>query len=235
MNTHTQANLCRAYLYSTSPEASLRKGGPRISGPALTISREAGARGNSIAKALIPVLEESKVIPKYRPWTLFNQDLINHVIKEHNLPEKTAEYFPEDKPEEIRALIGEMLGLHAGNYTMVRKVAETVRRLAVAGNAIIVGRGANLVAANVPGALHVRFVGDEKNRVQHYSRLHDLTTKAAAEEVAKHDRGRKRYHKANFGRDIEDACQYDLVINTSRFDDNAVARIVCLALEEKFR
>ena len=235
MKTHTQANLCRAYLYSSSPESSRRKGGSRLLGPAVTISREAGARGNTIAQALVPELEQSTVIPKHRPWTLFNQDLIDHVIQEHNLPEQTAAYFPEDKPEEIRSLIGEMLGLHAGTYTNVRKVAETVRRLSVAGNAIIVGRGANLVAANVRGALHVRLVGEEKARIRHFAKLHDLTLKAAAEEVAKRDRARKRYLKSNFGRDIEDARQYDLVINTCRLDDTAVARIVRLALEEKFR
>ena len=235
MKTTTQAHHCRAYLYATSPTSSRRGPSRRLLGPAVTISREAGARGNSIAKALVAELDASDVLPKYRPWTLFNQDLIDHVIKEHNLPERTADYFPEDKPEEIRTLIGEMLGLHAGTYTNVRKVAETVRRLAVTGNAIIVGRGANLVAANVKGAVHVRFVGDEKARIRHFARHHNLTSKAAAEEVARRDRARKRYLRANFGRDIEDARQYDLVINTCRFDDAAVARLVRGALEEKFR
>lgn len=234
MKANNQAQLCRAYLYASTPEKSAMKRHGRISGPVVTISREAGARGNSIARALVPELESSEVITKYRPWTLFNQDLLDHVITEHQLPGKTADYFPEDKPDEIRALVGEMLGLHAGVYTSARKCAETIRRLAEAGNAIIVGRGANLVAATVKHAIHARFVGEEKTRVRHYAQLHDLSLKAAGEKVAKLDCARKRYIKSNFDRDIDDPRQYDLIINTDRFNNEAVARVIRQALEEKF-
>lgn len=235
MNANGQSNLCRAYLYAsaTGPAKSTHR--RPAHGPVVTISREAGARGNSIAHALIPELEASEVIPKYRPWTQFNQDLVDHCIREHKLPERTAQYFPEDKPEEIRSLIAEMLGLHAGAHTNARKVAETIRRLAETGNAVLVGRGANLVAANVKHALHVRFVGDPQIRARHFAKLYNLPLKAATEEIMKRDRARKRYIKATFNRDIEDACQYDLIINTDRFDNAAVARLIRLALEEKYR
>lgn len=234
MNSNTQAQLCRAYLYSSTPEKSQLKRHGRVDGPVVTISREAGARGNSIAKALVAELEASGIIPRYRPWTVFNQDLIDHVIREHQLPQKTAAYFPEDKPDEIRALIGEMLGLHAGVFNSARKCAETIRRLALAGNSIIVGRGANLVAAGVQYALHVRFVGDAPTRIRHFAKLHDLSLKAAAAEVAKRDRARKRYLMRNFERDIDDAHQYDFIINTSRWTDACAARIIRAALEAKF-
>ncbi len=235
MNANAQAKLCRAFLYASSPDASRRKRSERHRGPVVTISREAGARGNSIAKALVPEIETSEVIPKYRPWTVFNQDLLDYCIREHNLPERTAEYFPEDKPEEIRNLIGEILGMHAGVYTNVHKVSESLRRLAEAGNAIIVGRGANLVTANVKHALHVRLVGDEKSRVRYFAELRNLTIQEAADEIAKRDRARKRYIKANFRRDIEDPYMYDLIINTDRFSNAAAARMIRCSLEEKFR
>ncbi len=233
MQTNAQANLCRAYLYAASPDASRSRPRRRPFGPVVTISREAGARGNSIANALIPELESSAIIEKSRPWTLFNQNLLDHVIREHNLPEQTANYFPEDKPEEIRSLIGELLGLHTGVYNNARKVAETIRRLAEAGSAIVVGRGANLIAANVKYAVHVRLIGEANVRTRHFAKLHNLTLEAAAEEVAKRDLARKRYIKATFDHDIADPRQYDLVINTDHLSNAAVARIIRLTLEEK--
>lgn len=231
MNTSAQTNLCRAFLYAASP------GGKRrcSHGPVVTISREAGARGNSIAKALVAELTASEMIAKNRPWTVFNQDLLQYVIQEHHLPERTADYFPEDQPEEVRSLIGELLGLHPGVTTSARKVAETLRRLAEAGNAIIVGRGANLVTANMTHAIHVRLIGDVQIRVRHFAKLHHLTLDAAHDEVVKRDLARKRYIRKNFGRDIEDARQYDLILNTDRFENAAVGRIIRAALEEKFR
>jgi hypothetical protein len=233
MNANTQVGLCKAYLYSATPETSRLQKNGRIAGPIVTISREAGARGNSIARALAPALEASAIIPHFRPWTVFNQDLLDHVIREHHLPRQTAAYFPEDKPDQIRGLVGELLGLHAGIYTSVRKCAETIRRLAVSGNAIVVGRGANLVTANVRHALHVRLVGDLDDRIHHFARVHGMTLKDAAAEVGKRDRARKRYVMRTFERDITDAHQYDLVINTSRFTDEAIVRMIRKAIEEK--
>ncbi|MFU8892461.1 MAG: AAA family ATPase [Luteolibacter sp.] len=235
MNANAQANLCRAYLYAATPDASRSGQRGQTHGPVVTISRQAGARGNSIAKALVPELNASDFIPKKRPWTVFNQNLLDHCIREHDLPEKTADYFPEDKPEEIRSLVGEILGLHAGVFTNARKVAETIRRLSQAGNSIIVGRGGNLVAADVKHAIHVRFVGDSKIRARHFAKLHSLTLEAAEQEIAKRDRARKRYIKSTFDREIGDPCQYDLIINTDRFSNEAIARAIRLVLEEKFR
>lgn len=205
-----------------------------LRGPVVTISREAGARGNSIARALLPELDASTQIPKNRPWTVFNHDLLEHCIREHNLPQSTTNYFPEDKPEEIRTLIGEMLGLHEGVYSNTRKIAETIRRLSEAGNAIIVGRGANLVAANVQHAIHIRLVGNPKTRARHFAKVNNLTLDVAAQEILRRDRARKRYIKSTFGYNIEDAHQYDFIINTDNFTNEAVARAIRLALEEKY-
>lgn len=235
MNDNAQAKLCRAFLYATTKADKPRdKRSEPVCGPVVTISREAGARGNSIAKALVPELEASKIIPKTRPWTVFNQDLLDHCIREHQLPERTAEYFPEDKPGEVRTLIAQMLGLHAGVYTNVHKVAESIRRLAEAGNAIIVGRGANVVSAGIEHAVHIRFVGERKHRVRYFAKLHNFSLEEAADEVAKRDRARKRYLKANFRCDIEDPCLYDLVINTDHSSNEAVAKIIRASLEEKY-
>lgn len=234
MNANAQAKLCSAFLYASMADKPRNKQSAPVCKPVVTISREAGARANSVAQALVSELDASKVIPKNRPWTVFNQDLLDYCIHEHHLPERTSEYFPEDKPEEIRALIGELLGLHAGLYTDLHKVAESIRRLAEAGNAIIVGRGANMVSADLKHAVHIRLVGDKKNRVRHFAKLHNLSLEKAADEVAKRDRARKRYLKANFKCDIDDPCIYDLVINTDRYTDDAVAKIIRTSLEQKY-
>lgn len=235
MQTTSQSNLCKAYLYSSLTGKRLLKHHGRRDGPVVTISRQAGARGNSLAVALVAELGSSETIPQHRPWTVFNHNLLDHCIDEHSLPELTAEYFPEDKPEEIRSLIGELLGLHPGVRASARKMAETIRSLGGAGNAIIVGRGANLINGDIVHALHVRLVGDLKSRVRHFASLRSLTIEEAENQVRRLDRGRKRYLKANFGYDIDDARQYDIIINTDRFSNAKAARIIRHALEAKYR
>jgi cytidylate kinase len=166
---------------------------------------------------------------------LFDQNLIQHVIDEHGLPERTAEYFPEDKPEEIRATIAELLGLHQGVYNTLIKTSETIRRLAKAGNAVIVGRGGNFITADVSPSLHIRIIGSGNCRIRHYAAQRGISHAEAATEVARIDRGRKRYIKKHFKKDIDDPIAYDLLINTDEFDIGQAVEVILCAIRQKIR
>lgn len=233
MKYDSYTDLCRAFLYSTDLAEKDPGSGFNKDAALITISRATGARGNSIAEVLVKRLQSDKSVPRRRPWTLFNQNLIQHVIEEHHLPEKTADYFPEDKPEEIRAFVAEVLGLHHGVYNTMVKAAETILRIARAGNAVIVGRGGNLITADIPGALHIRLVGSEACRIRHYSNHCGIGMAKAASEVARLDRARKRYIKSHFNKDIDDALHYDLLLNTDKFTNEQAADVVITALHAK--
>lgn len=233
MSSESYTELCRAFLYATDHAGELSGKGGKKNAPVITISRAAGARGNSIAEALVKRIESDKTVPRNRPWTVFNQNLIQHVIEEHQLPEKTEDYFPEDKPDEINSFVAEILGLHRGVYNTMVKTAETIRRIAKAGNAVIVGRGGNLIAADLPGSLHIRLVGSEAFRIRHYAKRFNLSEAKAASEVERLDRARRRYIKNHFDKDIEDAVQYDLVLNTDPFTNDQAVDVLVTALHAK--
>jgi hypothetical protein len=233
MSGENLTNLCLAYLYA-SEVAGRQSGKPAVTeGPVITISRAAGARGTHIAMDLVKRLAQDNTLPRRRPWTLFDQNLIQHVITEHHLPEKTAEFFPEDKTDEIRSVIAEMLGLHPGTHTTLMKMAETIRRLAKAGNVVIVGRGGNFLTADIALALHVRLVGSESRRVGNFARQSGLDHAAAAAEVARIDRARKHYIKSRFKKDIDDPLGYDLVLNTDDFDNGQAVSVILAAIHQK--
>jgi hypothetical protein len=233
MSKETCTDLCRAYLYA-SEHAGQSHGTTSVTeGPVITISRAAGSRGTRIAEVLVKRLEHDKRLPCRRPWTLFDQNLIQHVITEHHLPESTVDFFPEDKTDDISGAIAELLGLHAGVHTTMIKTAETIRRLAKAGNVVIVGRGANFLTADIPLALHVRLVGSASCRVHCFAKRADLDHAAAAAEVARIDRGRRRYIKSRFKRDIDDPLGYDLVLNTDEFDNEQAVSVILAAIHQK--
>lgn len=233
MSKEPCTDLCRAYLYAS--ELTGQPTGKTVvtEGPVITISRAAGARGTLIAEALVSRLAHDKILPRRRPWTLFDQNLIQHVITEHHLPENTADFFPEDKTDDIRGAIAEILGLHPGVQTTMIKTAETIRRLAKAGNVVIVGRGGNFLTADIPLSLHVRLVGSVSTRVRHFARRSGLDRAAAAVEVARIDRARKRYIKTRFKKDIDDPLGYDLVLNTDEFDNEQAVSVILAAIYQK--
>lgn len=204
-------------------------------GPVITISQAAGARGNPIASELVRQLRGNSAIPSHRPWTLFNQRLVHHVVEEHGLPKATVGFFPEDRTGHLMDMLGEALGLHPGVYTAVAKTAETVLRLAQSGNAVIVGRGGNFITRKIPMALHVRLVGTLEVRIRSFGRIYKVSQDEAVKEVARRDRARKNYILENFRQDINDFTNYDLVLNTDDLSDADAARILVTALESKVR
>jgi len=229
-----QIDLCRAYLRSASGVESVPDAGVKSPGPVVTISRQAGARGNSIAVALVEILQKNRNIPCRHQWTLFNQNLIQHVINEHSLPQSAADYLTEDGGGDVSTMIAEMLGLHPGVYNTVRSTAESIRRIARAGGAVIVGRGGNIITADIFHSVHVRLVGSEKTRVRHYAEYMDISEDQAAGEVARSDRARKRYLKSHYDANIDDSRHYDLTINTDRFSNEDAAGIIVRALASRF-
>lgn len=203
-------------------------------GPVITISRASGARGRTIAATLVQRLVALHSVPRHLPWTLFNQNLIQHVIEEHGLPERTAEFFREDRaPEDIRSIIGEILGLHPGVYNTRVKTAETIRRLGEAGNTVIVGRGGNFITADIERSVHVRLVGSEAVRASHVARREGISHERAILMIHQIDQARRRYIKRVFRKNIDDPVDYDLVLNTDHFSDEEAADLIIAALLQR--
>jgi cytidylate kinase len=229
MKSNLQVESCLAYLQSSA--AGGREGDKAHRGPVVTISRQCGARGTSIARVVATILQGDRFFAKGRPWTVFDQNLLQYLIDEHQLPERTAAFFSEDRdPQRIRTVIGEILGLHPGVFNTHARTAEAIRHLAEEGNIVFVGRGANFITADIHHAVHVRLVGSEAVRVQHVARREGLNAAKAAEMVRHIDHARDHYVRSVFRKDIGDPLHYDLFINTDHFTDGAAADLIVTTL-----
>jgi cytidylate kinase len=77
--------------------------------------------------------------------------------------------------------------------------------------------------------LHVRLVGSLEKRVQRIQQLNALSSKAALGLVLREDRGRQRYLRKYFHRDIDDPLLYHLVINTDLMTCEGAAETIAHA------
>ena len=50
--------------------------------------------------------------PLNSDWAVFDKNLLQKVIDDHNLPQKISEYMKEDKYSNLSSVVQEMLGLH---------------------------------------------------------------------------------------------------------------------------
>jgi len=213
MKTHPGLETAGAYLHAHAGNTATPWAG-KSEGPFITISRESGSGGSSLARAL--ALRLNAHLPEGPQWTVYTGNLIEEMLQSHQLSPRLARFLPEDKIPEISAAIGELVGLHPNLWDLVQKTNELMRRLARGGFAILVGRGANFATSEIAHGVHVRLVGPVSHRAKHIAHLHQMDEADAASHNAKRDLARERYVRTNFNANISDPNAYDLVINTAR-------------------
>lgn len=213
---HAELEAWRSYMFSLV-EAD-RKPSPadaRQPGPAITISYQTGSGAHEIAARLAEVLQDAE--PKgLVPWTVFDRQLVEKVLEEHELPKTLAKFMPEDRRSFIQDVMEELVGLRPPSWVMVPKIAETVLHLADAGHVILVGRGANFITARMPNVFHVRLIASLPKRIERVQKLNGLTSEKATQFVKDEDRSRSRYMKEHFGKSVDDDLSHHLILNTDR-------------------
>jgi hypothetical protein len=160
------------------------------------------------------------------PWTVFDKNLVEKVLEDHHLPSRLARFMREDRISEISDTMDELFGLHPPSWTLVRKTADTILRLAEVGHVILIGRGAHVITRNLDYVFHVRLVGSLERRVKYMQELEHLSADAARDLVRRDDVGRARFLKKYFKRDINDPLLYHLVINTDLICYDDAARMI---------
>jgi len=196
---------------------------------AVTLSRQSGSGAHQVASGVAELLQQHNGLGA-APWTVFDRDLVEHVLEEHHLPKRLARFMPEDRISEIADTMDELFGLHPSSWTLVRQTAETILHLVELGNVIIIGRGANVVTSRHNDVLHVRLIGSLEHRVKWLQDHEQLSQSTARELALKEEGGRRRFLKKYFNKDIDDPLLYHLVINTDLLPPDEAAELIAQAV-----
>jgi len=213
MNTLSYYDQCLSFLNTQIKPAARKAAKTGTHYRSVTLSREAGSGGNSIAESLVAQLQRTNR-KDARPWTMFDRNLVERVLEDHQLPARLAKFFPEDRLTELQDIMDEVFGLRPGSWKMVEQTSETILQLAALGSAVIVGRGANIVTRSLPDVLHVRLVGSLEVRARRLAETRGMTRKSALDYIHREDAGRRRYVKKYFSEDIENPLLYHVLLNT---------------------
>lgn len=192
--------------------------------PAVTIARQEGAGGLTVASNLASYLEAHTFF--HEPWTVFSQHIVAKVVEDYKYQKGMGDFIKEGHKGLLTDTFEEFLGLHPSTWTLVQQTNATILRLAQIGNVILVGRGANIVTSELGTVFHVHLVGSFERRVGQAQKVFNLDQKAAAQYIKKKDESRRRYLKDNFDKDINDPLLYHVVINTDMVSHEEAARLI---------
>lgn len=189
-------------------------------GLTIAISREAGARGTTIAQRVGTKLG----------WQVYTQEMLEFMAQEgkfraSGLPPKHEAWVEE----RIETLLREQ---NLSRHPAVLDLARMVLTLASEGEAVLLGRGAGCLLP--PHAcLNVRLVAPLADRIAYMSQWMRLTQEEAAEQVHRRDERRAAFVSTHYHRQPSDLYQYDLVLNTSRLGEERSAELICQAARAK--
>ncbi|MEI6809363.1 MAG: cytidylate kinase-like family protein [bacterium] len=223
MSTASDMEKCLAYI-SAHTQPSIAGTKPAVQRPSVTISRQSGTGAMVVADRLAEFLETHAPAPG--KWTVFNRNIVEQALTDHNLPLDLAKYMPENRVSAIDDMLEELFGLHPASMTLVRETAETLLHLAALGNVILVGRASAAITRALGNVFHVRIIAPLGQRVERTMKQCKLTRKAALDFVCEEERGRKLYMEDNFKADIDDPLLYDIVLNMARIQPDEAARII---------
>ena len=193
---------------------------------AITISREVGAGGRTIAELVAQRLTAAEKMPAASPWAVFDANLAKQVLEDHKLAPDLERFMTEDARLPVEAIVEEVLRLHPSAWTLAQHTTKTILRLAGLGHAILVGRGASVIAARLPNVFHVRLVAPLATRIRHTAEYYQLNEAEAAKFVREKDQARRRYVRRYFNAKIDDPTLYDATLNTGRFGFARAAEVI---------
>jgi cytidylate kinase len=206
----------RWQMQQRMPDAVEAPSPPAPRGFTIAISREAGANGSAVGRLLGERLG----------WPVYDYELVEHIAGDMGLRSELLESVDEKRMSWLQEFAESFAS--EGSVTesaYIRHLVETLLTLAVHGECIIVGRGANVVAPPET-TLRIRLVAPIWARIATVQKRRNLAFGEAQQWIEKTDRDRARFIKDHFHKEADDPHLHDLVLNTWRFSLEACAEII---------
>ncbi|MCC7354132.1 MAG: cytidylate kinase-like family protein [Anaerolineae bacterium] len=180
--------------------------------PVVTISRQLGCNGNAVAAAVAEKLKAP----------LLGRDLINQAARRAGVPELALAALDDLGLLEVRPS-------REARRAYREALAKLAQEIANTGNAVIVGRNAQVILKDRPDVLHVHIVAPEAMRLQRVMVAYRCSEEAARARIRAADDVRTRMFRAIHGTKRDDAACCDLVINMAKFTVEDAANIILQA------
>lgn len=203
--------------------------------PVVTISRETGCSGTTVAVKLVQRLNQLQAWKKdKKEWKVINKEVIELAARELELQPSMLE--PVFKGEKKTLLDEMVLSMSSKYYKSDRQIKKTItdviRFYAGQGNVVIVGRAGVVIAHDYPGALHIKLQAPVVWRTEVISSKNGISPAEALKYIQETDKGREKL-LSDFRKGASDLELFDAVINCRSFSADEIAEVICKLMETK--
>jgi cytidylate kinase len=200
----------------------------------ITISRELGSEGDTIADLLCQALGYQRV----------DKALIAQIAQEAGVNVDAVLAKEQSFSQRPKLVSSDMLSLYnrqpnafdqksaIADEAYIQITRKTIEHHADQGNCIIIGRGGQIVLHGRPDALHVHLSAPAEIRAQRLAKRFTISEPEAKRRITESDDEKKRYIAHVYkNADWKDLRFYHLVINTALLSPETATQIIVLAMK----
>lgn len=193
--------------------------------PMVTISREYGALGGTIGRA----------VAKQLGYTFYGQEIVHEVARRADVRRQVVESLDERSRTRIGHWINDMFtgGIFAPS-DYLRNLSQVIITVGRHGHGVIVGRGGHLIL-DPEKTLRVRAYAPLEDRVRYIARKDGLSLTAARRKVQSVDADRTMFYQRHFKNEVASPLNFDLMLNTGSLDVDECSDIVVHAFKRRFQ
>ena len=223
MKDHDSTEELNRLLNVRLKEWRLRDNTPNRPNPVVTITREPGSGGESIAKELSAALG----------YHLYDWELVEQIAKD----EKISPELVSTVDEHYRSVYEDWQADLEGEYDLssrayIAALKQVLLAIALPGNAVIVGRGSNFFFPP-DRKIGLCFVAPSDLRIKNTMKELGLSEKAARKHISKVEAEHRKLAKKYFQADLRYSAHYHLVINTALVKPGTIVELVKSLIEAK--
>jgi len=203
--------------------------------PFITIAHEAGAGGWSLAKWLVEHF--NKTAHENALWTCWDRELVDKVAHDNHISTQLVECLGERRHTWLDDVI-EGITVSPGGVSEIqvyRRLAGTIRTLALAGRVVIVGVGGVFITRAMPGGIHIRLVAPLDWRINFMARKLNCDSATAAEHVKRTEANRAAFFKRYWAHASLDPTTFDATYNTATLSEEQLVESVAALVHAKSR
>jgi|GEM_PF-906574 len=192
----------------------------------ITISRDFGSGGEEIARILSDIMK----------WDVYDKEILDYMSEHMDVHVKALESVDERTigwiNDWLLPLFSSKGETHIEQLSYYKHLGKVLLVIAKHGRAIIMGRAAGHVLPRDKG-LSVRITAPFEVRCYRYAKENDLSVVEAASIIKKADEAKRKFVKNFVGVDLNDARNYDIVLNTEKISPVSVAKLIWRAFDQR--
>jgi len=147
--------------------------------PFVTISRQSGAGGHTLALAVMEELKKEFEGGWSQGWQVMDQEICRQVAEDPAVRVPVDSLLAAEYHSELEDILKELFLGYCSQDAVIRRMLHLIRDSATFGKVILVGRGASCLTRDLPMGVHIRLVASFESRLRRMRQSMNINEKQA--------------------------------------------------------